>query len=340
MGIDPVKNGAARPEPWLLLDHCDEVVVVTDHAFRLVYMNDCDSNLASAPVEPLIGKMIWDILPRTAGNHFETELRKAVKARQPCVMVADFSAVGHFNIRGFPHGDNAFAIFLREVTARKGGSTVRERPTSPRLRKTDTYPEELEAALREREAAVRDFERGREFQRRFLTEVLTNVTDGRLRLCIKKSDLPALLPPVSESIPLTTPQTLAPFRRRIESAGATIGLPRERTQELIIAAGEAAMNAIVHGGGGTATLHGVPGGGQIQVCVIDTGEGITDDNLHRATLERGYTTAGSLGLGFSLMHSVADRVYLLTRPTGTTVVVEQGAVPELQEEKRFQMALE
>jgi anti-sigma regulatory factor (Ser/Thr protein kinase) len=55
-------------------------------------------------------------------------------------------------------------------------------------------------------------------------------------------------------------------------------------------------------------------------------------------LERGYTTAGSLGLGFSLMHSVADRVYLFTRPSGTTVVLEQGAVPESQEETRFQFA--
>jgi hypothetical protein len=46
-------------------------------------------------------------------------------------------------------------------------------------------------------------------------------------------------------------------------------------------------------------------------------------------LERGFTTAGSLGHGFWLMLNTVDRVWLLTGPTGTTLVMEQSASPPL-----------
>jgi hypothetical protein len=49
--------------------------------------------------------------------------------------------------------------------------------------------------------------------------------------------------------------------------------------------------------------------------------------LHRATLERGFTTAGTMGHGFWLMLKTVDRVWLLTGAAGTTVVIEQDREP-------------
>jgi hypothetical protein len=47
--------------------------------------------------------------------------------------------------------------------------------------------------------------------------------------------------------------------------------------------------------------------------------------LPRATLERGFTTApGNFGHGFWFMLQTVDRVWLLTGPAGTTVVLEQN----------------
>ncbi len=55
----------------------------------------------------------------------------------------------------------------------------------------------------------------------------------------------------------------------------------------------------------------------------DQGRGINVENLPRATLEKGYTTAGTLGHGMKMMLQTADRLWLLTGSTGTTLVLEQ-----------------
>ena len=99
----------------------------------------------------------------------------------------------------------------------------------------------------------------------------------------------------------------------------------ERSQDLETAVGEAAMNAVVHAGGGQGWVC-TSAAGTVQVWITDTGTGITMEHLPRATLERGFTTAGTLGHGFWLILRMVDRLWLLTGPTGTTLVLEQDAV--------------
>ncbi|MEO7719063.1 MAG: hypothetical protein ABIY70_22935 [Capsulimonas sp.] len=64
----------------------------------------------------------------------------------------------------------------------------------------------------------------------------------------------------------------------------------------------------------------------MQVWVVDQGGGIAVEHLPRATLEKGYTTAGTLGQGFKLILACVDRLWLLTGSTGTTIVMEQDRV--------------
>ena len=82
------------------------------------------------------------------------------------------------------------------------------------------------------------------------------------------------------------------------------------------------MNAVVHAGGGTAAVGANPQG-PVQVWIEDRGTGIDLNHLPQATLERGYTTAGTMGHGFYMILKTVDRVWLLTGPEGTTVVMEQ-----------------
>jgi anti-sigma regulatory factor (Ser/Thr protein kinase) len=101
----------------------------------------------------------------------------------------------------------------------------------------------------------------------------------------------------------------------------------------VISVNESAMNAVVHGGGGTAAIGGAFEKNQagtlrtIQIWIEDRGKGIDMKHLPRATLERGYSLAGTFGHGFWLVLKSTDRTYLLTGPNGTTVVIEQDRDP-------------
>jgi PAS domain S-box-containing protein len=159
-------------------------------------------------------------------------------------------------------------------------------------------------------------------QRVFLRDVLSSVTEGKLLLASGPADLPALLRPVGEPIPLTQESGLSELRLRVQQAAKDAGHLERRRQDLLTAASEAGMNAIVHAGGGIGRIL-AGANGTLQVWVEDKGRGITVENLPKATLARGFSTKATLGHGLKMMLETADRLYLLTDPTGTTVVLEQ-----------------
>lgn len=165
-------------------------------------------------------------------------------------------------------------------------------------------------------------------QKRFVREMLASVTEGKLCLCDSSQELSGVLPPVSDVVELT-PATLRTLRKYVESVADALQLTRERTQDLVTAVGEAGMNAIRHGGGGTGRVHADTDHRVVQVWIQDHGKGIRQEDLHRATLEKGWSGSGSLGHGFYLMLRTVDRTYLLTGEQGTTVVLEQEAAPPL-----------
>ncbi len=88
------------------------------------------------------------------------------------------------------------------------------------------------------------------------------------------------------------------------------------------------MNAVVHGQFGHGRIYGSADGAVLQVWVTDRGEGIPVEDLPLATLQKGFTTSGTLGHGFKMILQTVSRIYLLTGPTGTTVVLEQDRVPQ------------
>lgn len=163
-------------------------------------------------------------------------------------------------------------------------------------------------------------------QRAFLRDILKSVTEGRLRLCETEADLPEPLPPMCDPIALTMP-SLRTLRHAAQKAAIDAELMDERWQDFVAGVGEAAMNAVVHAHDGRAEVRAESG--TVQVWVRDEGEGIALDSIHRATLERGFTTAGTMGHGFWLMLKTCDACWLLTGPQGTTVVLQQGQTPPL-----------
>ena len=162
-------------------------------------------------------------------------------------------------------------------------------------------------------------------QQAFLHDVLASVTEGKLQLCSAPDQLPAPFPAASGPLPLTPEAGLYALRREAEKQAAAAGHDGLRQYDLITAASEAGMNAIVHAGGGTASVSAR--GGTVQVRVEDHGTGITMENLPRAALARGFSTKATFGHGLKMMLETADRLFLLTGPTGTTLVLEQDRTP-------------
>jgi anti-sigma regulatory factor (Ser/Thr protein kinase) len=93
-----------------------------------------------------------------------------------------------------------------------------------------------------------------------------------------------------------------------------------RHTDLLSTAGEALDNALKHAKGGTYQVFAKDG--DLQVAVTDEGPGIDFRTLPRATLVPGFSTAASLGMGFTIMLQLCERVLLATRPGHTAVVLE------------------
>lgn len=159
-------------------------------------------------------------------------------------------------------------------------------------------------------------------QQALLRDMFASVTEGRLRLCSSPDELPAPLTPLEGPITLSAQGGIRELRQRTLRACLAAGLPDDRRYDLETAVGEAAMNAVVHAVTGTGRVFWSDDG-TVQVRVEDGGKGIAVENLPHATLQRGYSSAGTMGHDFKMILQTTDRVFLLTGANGTTVVLEQ-----------------
>ena len=160
----------------------------------------------------------------------------------------------------------------------------------------------------------------------FCRDVLYSVTDGKLCLHESMDSLSTALPERARISELSR-DNLSDARAAAARVADEIGMPFKRKDLLITATGEALMNAIVHGTHSEMIVRA--GDGQLQVWVKDNGKGIPLENMPMATLQKGWSTQGTMGIGFPLILSTADTVDLATSPTGTTVVITMNNEPPI-----------
>ncbi|MBC8101907.1 MAG: response regulator [Cytophagales bacterium] len=235
-----------------------------------------------------------------AADTFETTLRRKDGTTFPVEIFLQYVASGPENTDSSPA---RFVCLVHDITKR---------------RRTQA----------EKEALSREVEQMARRQRTFLRDVLSSLTEGRLHLCDSTSDLPAPLPLHGEPIALSASRLRA-LRQHLLGLSERIHWSPERLQDFETAVGEASMNAVVHGKEATGEVRMEPASGTVQVWVRDQGSGIAEASLHRATLERGFSTGGTLGHGFWMMLKTCDHVFLLTGAEGTIVVLEQGPTAPL-----------
>lgn len=98
-----------------------------------------------------------------------------------------------------------------------------------------------------------------------------------------------------------------------------VGAPRQVQWELALITSEAGSNAVIHGGGGHATLT-EPEPGTLKLEVVDRGPGIGDVT---AALVDGFSRGSrvSLGCGLGAIQRLADVFELRTLPGGGTTLI-------------------
>ena len=208
-----------------------------------------------------------------------------------------------------------FALFLGTLTIAL--ITGRLRSTLGHLKVTYTNLKEANQKLTESEQQRRVFNR----------DVLLAVTGGKLRL-VEPDEIP--LPglttgPSLFSLSLSEPKDATNLRHKLTVIGQKAGMDMERLGDLATAATEAATNAIKYGNGGQATVWATKS--NVTVQIEDRGTGITPDHLARATLEQGFSTRVSLGMGFHLMLQSTDALALCTGASGTTILLQISTMP-------------
>jgi ligand-binding sensor protein/anti-sigma regulatory factor (Ser/Thr protein kinase) len=177
--------------------------------------------------------------------------------------------------------------------------------------------------LREAERALRQKE---ERIRHAYVDVLDAVTGGKLILLTDEQVSDELGAPLGQEVVFGAPAQLATARHMIVRAAETCFPGRIRHTDLLSTVGEALDNALKHARGGAYQVFAR--GDCLQVAIADDGPGIDFRTLPKATLVPGFSTAASLGMGFTIMLQLCERVLLCTRPGRTVVVLEFAAAQE------------
>jgi anti-sigma regulatory factor (Ser/Thr protein kinase) len=135
---------------------------------------------------------------------------------------------------------------------------------------------------------------------------------------VRAEDVPA---PNGLPLHIREPLDGARVRRAVAFAAKAAGLGPSCTEDLCLAAGEAASNVLKHAGEGCAHIwHDGP---TVYVRISDSGNGISAEDIPKA-LKPGWSSEVSLGMGFTLMMEMADALWLATGATGTTICIEKS----------------
>lgn len=128
--------------------------------------------------------------------------------------------------------------------------------------------------------------------------------------------------PALKSWEIHSAEDLPALRSDVCAVAVSEGMDERSAGRFAISIGEAIANAVRHAGGGSASLHRRSDG--LMFVISDKGTGIADLSLPEVALRQGYSTAGTLGMGYKIMIRVSDRVYLSSSRTGTTVGILMG----------------
>jgi anti-sigma regulatory factor (Ser/Thr protein kinase) len=159
-------------------------------------------------------------------------------------------------------------------------------------------------------------------RRQFYRDALHAVTRGKLFLC-EPDELAEVWSRAGDSAGERVIRSYADvpeLRKFVEGTLVSEGFTEERCHDMALCATEAAGNVVKHAESGRLEIRVL--GEDAWILIEDKGPGISFSNLPSAVLTAGFSTAPSLGMGYSILLEMADSLYLSTTTLGTSVLMQ------------------
>lgn len=159
-------------------------------------------------------------------------------------------------------------------------------------------------------------------KRRFYKDALCAVTQGKLYLC-EREELETAWADAGQSkgeVEITATVDVPKSRHFVEKALSDEGLTDERIQDAALCSTEAVGNVVKHADRGLLAVRSTEE--SVTIRIADQGPGIDFAHLPNAVLKGGFSTAPSLGMGYSILLEMMDRVHLSTDQHGTVLLLE------------------
>jgi anti-sigma regulatory factor (Ser/Thr protein kinase)/PAS domain-containing protein len=159
-------------------------------------------------------------------------------------------------------------------------------------------------------------------RRQFYRNALQAVTGGKLILC-EADELERVWRDSGESLgfrSITTNADIPEVRHFVEDCIREAGFSEERSHDMALCATEACGNVVKHAKSGRLEIRFADE--SLRMRIEDRGAGIHFTNLPSAVLTAGYSTAPSLGMGYSILLELCDSVHLCTSEQGTCLLLE------------------
>ena len=128
---------------------------------------------------------------------------------------------------------------------------------------------------------------------------------------------------------LPTAKSTMELRQNLRELQGVLGLSDDELFELELAVGEVCGNVVKHARAGRSKIYSFPD--KVIVEISDDGPGIQPENLRASVLMPGFSTIDSLGMGFTLILTLVDKVWLATSAGGTRVILSKSLKQGLAE---------
>jgi PAS domain S-box-containing protein len=291
-------------EQQLLLDSMPAMLWLKDTENRILRLNKPAADTIGLPVEAVEGQSTFDLYPDDAGKYFADDL-EVIRTGKPSVGIVE----QHPRADGNRIWVRTDKLPYRDINGNIAGVIVFAIDIS-----------DLKRAENELQMAHDQLLRAEIDRKSIYQEVIRAVTRDRLRL-VEPHEIPNEGEPLF-STQVDTPEGYADLRDCLRRVGAEAEMQPARIDDLVLVSGEVATNAIKHAVAGMAFVHRELD--RIVVRVSDRGPGIRPEHLPATILQAGFSTTVSLGMGFTLMLELVDRLWLATGPGGTVVQLEMG----------------